>query len=454
MTAPGTGGDQVDQGEGRLQRMHPVSPLLRGGLVGVALVLAAGRQLLEGGRLDWPPWIVAPVVAVVLAWGVVSWWFTRFRLGAETLRIESGVLFRRSRRIRLDRVQAVEVQQRLLARLLGMAELDIETAGSGTEAKLAYLSLDHAHQLRAELLERSATAGSPAAGGAPNGDQAVALSSDPAEQLHEVAPGLLLVSQLVRTAPLVALTASAVVVAMSVGLGVPLGITVLVPAGIAVASTVGKGFVAQYGFRLTRTPRGLGVRAGLLDVRSQSIPVDRVQGVVVLEPIVWRWLGWCEVQVTVAGVQHRGDDDARLTTTLLPVIARDAGARVAVDALGGRALGGWDPAGTVLRPPPAPARWVDPVGWRVQGLHAGHDLMVTRRGVLTRRTDVVPRHKVQSCGLRQGPLQRRLGLATLQIHLPPGPVAPEAQHRAAGEAWELALTLARPCAASRRASCL
>ncbi len=261
--------------------------------------------------------------------------------------------------------------------------------------------------------------------------------------LYKVPPGLLLVSQLVRSAPLIAtITAAAVVVSRSRS-GTPLGVAVLVPAGIAVATTVGKGFVGQYGFELTRTSRGLGVRAGLLDVRSQSIPVDRVQGVVVLEPLVWRWLGWCEVQVTVAGVEQRGDDEAHLTTTLLPVIASAAGARLAVDALGGR-----DPGDIALRPVPRRARWLDPVGRRVLALGVGGGLLVTRRGVLTRRTDVAPRHKLQSSGLRQGPLQRRLGLATLEVHLPPGPVGPEGTHRDPAEAWELALTLAaRPRAA-------
>jgi putative membrane protein len=387
------------------------------------------------------------VVVAVVGWGVLSWWSMRFRLGTETLRIESGILIRRSRRIRLDRVQAVEVQQPLLGRLLGMAELAIETAGSGTEATLAYLRLDHAHRLRAELLERSALAGrrapvggEPSAGPAGTGTEAGPPPSEaPPEVLHRVPPGRLFLSQLVRTAPLVTMAITTAVVAVMVALGEPLGVTVLVPAGIAVVSTVGRGFIGQYGFELTRTRRGLGVRAGLLDVRSQSIPLDRVQGVVVLEPIVWRWLGWCEVQVTVAGVDQRGDDDAHLTATLMPVIAGEEGARMVAEVLGGR-----DARAVALHPGPRAARRLDPVGWRVQALGVADDLLVARRGVLVRRTDLVPRHKIQSCAVRQGPLQRRLGLATLHAHLPPGPVDAEARHRTPTQAWELALSLASP----------
>ncbi len=255
--------------------------------------------------------------------------------------------------------------------------------------------------------------------------------------LHVVPPALLLVSQLVRTGPLVATGATALAVGTSVYLGnQPLGLALLLPMGIAVVGSIANGFVAQYGFVLSRTTRGLAVRAGLLNVRSQAIPVDRVQGVVVVEPVVWRWLGWCEVQVTVAGVRSRGDDEARFTSTLVPVIERDAGARLAIDALGS---GG--PSATPLHSPPRRARWLDPVGWPVLRLGTGAGQVVTRRGLLVRRTDVVPRHKVQSCAVVQGPLQRRLGLASLHVHLPAGPVDAEGRHREAGEAWGLALTL-------------
>jgi putative membrane protein len=441
--------------------VHPLSPLLRGGIVVVAMLVAAGRQLLEGGTLGWPLAGVGAVVVAVVAWGGLSWWVMRFRLGTQTLLIESGILVRRSRRIRLDRLQAVEVQQPFLARLFGMAELAIETAGSGTEATLAYLRLDHARRLRAELLERAAAAASPSgpeeafapgsgpvtatdgAGGERRSGQTpvdrpgarLVAPEPPPELLHQVPPGRLLLSQLVRTAPLVMLVLGVVGVTVMLALDEPMGITVLVPAAIAMASVVGNGFVGQYNFRLSRTSQRLGVRAGLFDVRSQSIPVGRVQGVVVHEPLVWRWLGWCEVKVTVAGVEHGSDDSSRLTTTLLPVIDRAAGFRLTDSVLGGSGL-----AGAPLQPGPRTARWLDPLGWRIQAMGLGADLLVTRRGVLELRTDVAPRHKVQSVGVRQGPVQRRLGLATLHVHLPAGPVDPEGRHRQAGELWALALS--------------
>ncbi|MBA2638643.1 MAG: PH domain-containing protein [Nocardioidaceae bacterium] len=443
-------------GDTPMRRLHPLTPLLRGGIIAVAITVAAGRQLLEGGPVDWPLPIVVAVVAAAAAWAALTWWTTRYQVGSDTLRIESGIVVRRSRRIRLDRVQAVEVQQPLLARVFRMAELQIETAGDGTEATLAYVTLAQAQQLRVELLARagqlSGRAGQGRAATAREGTES--QHQEAAEGVHEVlhraTPGLLLVSQLVRTGPLVALLGAAAAATISVVVGEPLGLALVLPAALAVGNAVWSGFVSHYGFTLTRTARGLAVRAGLLDVRTQSIPTDRVQGVVVVEPMVWRRLGWCEGLVTVAGVGSRSDDTGRLSATLLPVVERDRGARIAIDALAG------DIASVPLTGIPHRAMVLAPLTRRVlalgmsAGAPGGPGVVVTRRGWLTRRTDVVPRHKVQSCAVRQGPLQRRLGLATLRLHLPPGPVQAVGLHRDQSEAWRTALTVATTAGASAR----
>jgi putative membrane protein len=78
------------------------------------------------------------------------------------------------------------------------------------------------------------------------------------------------------------------------------------------------------------------------------------------------------------------------------------------------------------------------------GVGADDGFVVTRRGLLTRRTDVAPRIAVQSAALFQGPLQRWLGLATTLLHLPSGPARPIAVHRDAGEAWRLVLSTGTP----------
>ncbi|MDQ1624503.1 MAG: putative rane protein, partial [Actinomycetota bacterium] len=82
-------------------------------------------------------------------------------------------------------------------------------------------------------------------------------------------------------------------------------------------------------------------------------------------------------------------------------------------------------------------RLVDPWGWKVEAAGADDRVFVARRGRLRRETDIVPHERVQSVRLSQGPLQRRLGLATMHLDTSPGPVHPTAAHRDAGEARRL-----------------
>ena len=86
-------------------------------------------------------------------YGYIHWMVTRWRFEGDTLRIETGLIRKDSRRLPLARIQAVDIVRPLLARLLGVSELRIRLAGSGgTDGKLAYLSEAQAAELRLVLL--------------------------------------------------------------------------------------------------------------------------------------------------------------------------------------------------------------------------------------------------------------------------------------------------------------
>jgi putative membrane protein len=406
------------------RRMHPVSPLLRGGLFVVAwvgwVINDARDQGIQGNRLLLSGVIV---LSARLAFGTFSWWFTRYRVDADEIRIESGVLVRRSRRVRIERLQAVEVQQPWLARVFGLAELTLETAGAGeSEAKLAFLRYDEALELRRLLLDRS-------------GRSAPTESAAEGPVLYRVDPGRLLASIVLRTGFVAAVGGSVAGVLLGPLIDRAIGAAVLFGAAIGLGTVLLRQYLTWYGFTLRDTSQGLRIRSGLLSVRSQTVPTGRVQGVVFVEPLLWRLLGWVRVDVTVAGVARRGEDERQLVSALVPV-ARPNEAVALV-----RHLIGADPAAVPLAPAPERAGRLDPIGRPKLGAGLDGSLVVTRRGVLTTRTDVVPRHKIQSVDVRQGPLQRSLRLASVRIHSPVGPVSAAAEHRDQHEAWRLGLTL-------------
>jgi putative membrane protein len=177
----------------------------------------------------------------------------------------------------------------------------------------------------------------------------------------------------------------------------------------------------------------------MLERSTQTIALARVQGVVVGEPLLWRRLGWARLDVALAGYGNgEGSDGRPSATTVMPVAPRALVLELAQHLLrGDDEAAAVDPDAVAMTGPPRAARWVDPLSRRWTAAGIGPDVIASREGWMVRRTHVVRHARVQSLHLRQGPLQRRLGLADVQVDSPPGPVRVRARHRAAAEARAL-----------------
>jgi putative membrane protein len=155
-----------------------------------------------------------------------------------------------------------------------------------------------------------------------------------------------------------------------------------------------------------------------------------------VEPLLWRPLHWCRLEVDVAG--HLGRDHAEGThavrKALLPVGSTEEARRLLRIALPDT-----PPAPTA---PPRRARWKAPLSYHF--LAAGHDttLAVAVTGRVRRETTWVPLAKTQSVRFVQGPLQRRLGLATVHLDAAGRRVRAEFRERDAEEARSLVTELA------------
>src|ERR1022692_2960855 len=160
-------GSPVAAGDfGEWHRLHPLSPVVRAGrhLVSILiLVLVLFFANHSGSGSDLVGNII--VIGLALSAGFVSWLVTRWQVADGVLRIETGLLRRESRRFPLSQVQAIDVVQTGLARLLGLAEIRLRMAGADSSGgRLASLPRADAEQLRQQLLSMAGTAGSVAAG--------------------------------------------------------------------------------------------------------------------------------------------------------------------------------------------------------------------------------------------------------------------------------------------------
>jgi putative membrane protein len=418
------------------QRLHPLTPILRGWRFLLVVGAAVGQQGLRQEQGFDPLWIGAAVLAataVAVLYGLVVWRTTRYRVTATELQVDSGLLQRRSRRVPLARLQAVDVVRPVVARVLGLAELRLEVVGGGsTEAPLAYVKEEHAQVLRGRLLAAAA------------GREVV--TEEPADAVLVSVPTGTLVASVALGAPVVATVVLLVISVVAVALAGSAALAVVVaglPLYAGLLTVSGKRLLSEYGFTVSESPDGLRLRSGLLDTRSQTIPPGRVQAIRLLEPLLWRRFGWLRVEVDVAGYDGGRSEQQAATKALLPVAPR-----ALAEALVGRVLGG--PLPVPIAPVPARARWRAPLSR--PKLRAGLDdrHLVTTTGVLTTTTDVVPLAKVQSLRLTSGPWQQRLGLATLHADSAGRRIHTRAEHRDAEEARALLAELAVRTRAARR----
>ncbi len=434
-TAPQDGREQRSY-----RRLSPLTPLVRSFIFVVAVLATSWDDLL---RRDVGPlgWLLLALMAAGLVLGAASWVRTKYWIEADELRVDTGLVSRQSRRIRVDRLQGIDIVQPFVARLFGLAELRMDVAGGGArEGSLAFLRLEDAQDLRETLLSRRDAVRARHDG----------TDTDAVESLTEVggrrlpAPerevARLDLATLVVSLLLSPETAAFVVAALIAGgafavFGHFAGVAGVAPVLVGFALTQLRKLSAYYGFVVSQSETGLHVRRGLFERSAQTIALSRVQGVVVSEPWLWHWFGWARLDVAVAGYAHSEGDGAPSASTVMPVAPRPLVMRLARTLLAD--AGGPDLDEVRLTPPPEPSRWVAPVRRRFMAGGVGEELVVSRTGVLTRRTHVVPHARVQSTQLHQGPWQRRLGLADLRVDSPPGPVKVRIRHRYAAEARTL-----------------
>jgi putative membrane protein len=415
------------------ERLHPMSPLVRGGRTMTALLVFLAYTSIQRQSGESTHVVVElALVAVALVLGLVHWLVTRFSFDGETLHVETGLLRRDTRKVPVARIQAVDIVQPYLAKVLDIAELKIRVAGSGKEERLAYLHRARAEALRASLL-------------AAHHGLDPATPEPPELAVATVQGG--------RLATSVALTgSSAFLLAILIGLAVVFGVSeragkALVAAAfvylIGLVTGVWRRFSSQYGFTIATAPDGIRVRRGLLGRVAETIPARRVQAIRQIEPILWRPWHWRRLEVDLAGVGKRdtAGGSSSVVKTLLPVGEEALATTVRAMVV--------DDNGVTLTPPPPRARLKAPLSYH--NLRAGHDehVVMAVTGRLRRVTCWVPLEKVQSVRRVQGPLQRALHVATVHVDVAGRRVDARFEDRDEHEADRLVAELAELSRAAR-----
>jgi putative membrane protein len=450
------------------RRLHPATLLFstlrfaRGFLIPAVILALTGG----GGAGDTAQRLALFLGIPALIFATARYLSFRYRLAGDELVIDSGVLRRNRRVIPLGRVQNIDTRRSALQRLLGVAELRLETASiDDVEASLEVLRLGDAEQLRAELLRRRR-------GGLPTGVAGDVREDVPEEVrlLARLSPGdLTLAGATANRAGLIAVGIAGALQLLgqvpvelwpavrldyeTLAYRLPVTQLVLALLGLALAVvligwliSITTTVVGYHGFTLERVGQDLRKRFGLLGRREATVPLRRVQAVRVEETLLRRRFGLAALKIETAGNQI-GAPQAGGAEAFLP-LARQREVPGLVSAVfpeadyGALRFRGVHPrarrrafvrysilpllAGAVLYGFFGPvALWALaalPLTFLAAHLHYRNlgwarapGFVATREGFLNRITWVVPEEKIQTLHTHATPFQRRHRLATLVV---------------------------------------
>jgi putative membrane protein len=439
--------------DGLWHHLHPATPLLRGGIGLLAVLLYVGGNLRERivawvfhlpdvggdpvdeiGRHN----LVLPATLIVLAVLLIgiglfwlSWRNSEFRIDGDAVTVRYGVLLRRTRTAKLDRIQGVTISRGLLARIIGAARIELDVAGQNANVRLEYLSNGAAEELRRDVLVLASGRRERERAQDPGAGAEAAALTEPGQRIVSVSPGRAIGSVLLSETLVVLVIVAGVVIPVLVGLGAGAAATVsFVPLIIGSVTVLARRAGRNLRFSVVSTPDGVRIASGLVSTSTEAVPPGRVHALHIEQPLLWRPAGWWRVSVNRAGhgAGRRNSEAERslapVATTeevlaLLPLLVPDLADRRELLLAGLMGRGGDEDFTTA----PRRGRWLRPLSWRRTGFRLTDTSVLARAGFLHRELTVVPDARMQSVSLRQGPLERLLRVGTVHPHVVHGPVA-------------------------------
>lgn len=443
------------------RRLHPATIIVQAvrflrRMFFLLIIIVVTRM--AGQKADTVEIIASVIGGLSVVGAVFKYISVRFSIRDGALHYSGGLIERQRRTIPLERIQNINIKQELIHRLLGVADVRIETASGGdAEAELSVVSLADAQAIRAVLTGAAR----------PKAEQ---TTIRPEELYHASLWHLILAGATQnRLGTLLAGVAGIIVFFNSVAgsqsralakLGERLSraahmpgwttIVLLVLGAILIGWLASMAFTVfgRYGFALTRTGGQLHRSFGLTTRHESLFPVERVQVLRVIAPLLQRWAGLCRVNVETAGSFKEGEKQDSGTNELCPIIPRKR-----VGEICRLVMAEFRPDEIVYQPMHPLARrrafvriaaitlfltvplalWLSawiwltliatlPLGWVLAGIYyrsVGYCLnewyFITREGIWTQTIEVVPLTKMQATFVKQSPLQRRLGLATFEL---------------------------------------
>jgi putative membrane protein len=466
----------IDYTDGHWHRLHPLTPVLQGGLfvaaiIGVALAtfwdvlltqvtaLIVFQELPDDPATDLPPLppfsqllvflgvgFVAVLVGVLWLW--LSWFLHTFRITDDVIEVRSGIFVRTYRKARRDRINSVSIWRQLVPRLLGLAKVEFQAAGSDANVTLSYLPDDVSKGLRRMVLDTSPLVNTtpPSREGVEGVSEVRHYESDDFDLFSAEDGDVRVLVPLGRLAW--SLVFSLETVMFLAVMGIITGGFIAtedrswwlaaIPALVLYLAGIFRSWTRANRFRLAVVGDSIRVSYGLLSTTAETLPPRRVHSVTLSQPWPWRLFGWWRIHARRAvtpgqsskGPSHtmllpvgRIDDAMSVIDLFVHQWVRESGKEVIPDALNTAVdrvrSDGLDRFLAIHAHPLARLRLL--LSQQVHSMGIVNDSVWMRTGFLIRRLTIVPLERIQSSGTFRGPWHLMLGLTGVDTHLVSGP---------------------------------
>ncbi|PSK99201.1 putative membrane protein [Haloactinopolyspora alba] len=454
-------------------------------LVPAAVALVVFRVEPSWGTLG-PVAVIGVVGTVGAVADMLRWTFTRYRVTPDRVERRTGVVVRRHRSVRRDRIRSVDATAKLRHRVAGLRIVNIGAGQQSSAGESAFV-LDavrrpEAERLRGALL-RTRLGDAPAAPSGATGESVAATETStavrpdgaggvPVEVFARLKPSWVVYNVFNAwaylmalgltwggywTASMFGLDAAGFVGGLAdwdaIGVAWTVVIAVLVVGAVGVVGLAANFFVENWNFELARVPGDDGTllrtRKGLFTTREVNRDDNRMRGLQISEPVLWRWMGMADTNVVTTGLNLWSlyEPTAILPRGPITVARRVAGRVLGVDpspleapltrhpraALRRRLWWATSTAAAVTGVlawlwltgvVPAWTLWAGaglwPLGllgalvaYRALGHTVAGSYLVVRSGLMSRSTVALRRSAVSTIAIRESWLQRRLGLKTV-----------------------------------------
>ena len=429
------------------RRQHPVAGLtqllqiLKQNWITLLVLFFLGT----GSESSWGVYVLLGFTLIGAIGGMVSWWRFTYRVEDGELQIKQGIFVRKQLYVSQERIQVIDVTAGLVQRIFNLVSVEVKTAGSTSkEAKI-----DAVTRAEAERLKRLLRT-----------DQQVVHQEVPEEQTKNVYKlGF-------RELFLSALTSGNLGITLSIVGGVFSQVDQvidedqmlqffewLVPASASInfifivlifvllvswiLSILGS-LIKFYDFTLEVKEKELLIKRGLFEQKQLTIPFDRIQAIQVKEELLRQPFGYAAIVLESAG--YADEQQSLNSTTLFPFLKKKKAQefiRRVIPEYGIDAetenpptvalrryilrmvwlslaiiIPAWVfvPYGIFSMTILVPAIILGFAQYRDAAIGTVNDTLLIQWRLLSRRTAIIKKYRIQSAETKVNPFQRRLGL--------------------------------------------